>query len=187
MCVLTQHPLLVSWVSRWQAFFPFPNPPIPVYQPYYGEVPLQPPQPTKKDDKPKEATKAKKIIRAAGGVVWEDPTLAEWSKDDYRLFVGNLGHEVTDDGLKRAFMQYKSLNKARVVRDKRNCKSRGFGFVSFLDPQDFIRSLKEMDGKYICNRPCKLSKSNWEDRNIDVVHKKEKEKDIAHLIGRDEK
>jgi len=106
--------------------------------------------------------------------VWEDPTLAEWSKDDYRIFVGNLGHEVTDDGLKRSFMQYKSLNKARVVHDKRNDKSRGFGFVSFLDPQDFIRALKEMNGKYVGNRPCKLTKSRWDDRSFDTYTEKHK-------------
>jgi RNA recognition motif-containing protein len=60
--------------------------------------------------------------------------------------VGNLGNEVTDDGLKRAFTQYKSLSKARVVRDKRNMKSKGYGFVSFLEPQDFLRAMKEMQG-----------------------------------------
>jgi len=141
--------------------------------PYYGEVPLQPPQ-AKQDKKSLPKVQVKKILRTAGGEVWEDPTLAEWSKDDYRIFVGNLGHEVTDDGLKRSFMQYKSLNKARVVHDKRNDKSRGFGFVSFLDPQDFIRALKEMNGKYVGNRPCKLTKSRWDDRSFDTYTEKHK-------------
>ena len=34
---------------------------------------------------------------------------------------------------------------------KRNDKSRGFGFVSFLDPQDFIKALKEMNGNKVRN------------------------------------
>jgi RNA recognition motif-containing protein len=151
----------------------FPSFQVPLQ--YYGEVPLQPPQP--KEEKPKQKTQVQKFLRTAGGEVWEDPSLAEWSKDDHRLFVGNLGNEVTDDGLKRAFMQYKSLNRARVVRDKRNGKSRGFGFVSFLDPQDYLRALKEMNGKYVCNRPCKLLRSNWNERNLDTFNEKKEKKE----------
>ncbi len=87
--------------------------------------------------------------------------------EDYRIFVGNLGNEVSDEALKRAFNQFKSISRARVVRDKKNGKSRGYGFVSFLDANDFLRAMKEMQGKYICNRPCKLTKSRWQDRNIE--------------------
>jgi hypothetical protein len=31
-------------------------------------------------------------------------------------------------------------------------------------------------GKYVGNRPIKLKKSNWRDRNMDIVKKKEQEK-----------
>ena len=36
--------------------------------------------------------------------------------------------------------------------------------------------MREMDGKYVGNRPIKLRKSTWKERNIDVVRKKEKVK-----------
>jgi len=170
------NPMIQPNVMANQGFYPtFPGYGQPAMS-YYGEVPLQPPQ-AKIDKKSLPKVQVKKILRTAGGEVWEDPTLAEWSKDDYRIFVGNLGHEVTDDGLKRAFMQYKSLNKARVVHDKRNDKSRGFGFVSFLDPQDFIRALKEMNGKYVGNRPFKLTKSRWDDRSLENYTEKQKKEE----------
>jgi RNA recognition motif-containing protein len=51
-----------------------------------------------------------------------------------------------------------------VVRDKRTNKSKGYGFVSFLDGNDFAKAMREMNGKYIGNRPCKLRKSTWEER-----------------------
>ncbi|KAJ3113586.1 RNA-binding protein 42, partial [Phlyctochytrium bullatum] len=34
------------------------------------------------------------------------------------------------------------------------------------DPNDFVRALREMNGKYVGNRPVKLRKSNWADRNV---------------------
>ena len=44
-------------------------------------------------------------------------------------------------------------------------RSKGFGFVSLTDGNDFARALKEMEGKYIGNRPCQLRKSSWDERN----------------------
>lgn len=40
----------------------------------------------------------------------------------------------------------------------------GYGFVSFTDPIEGAKALREMDGKYIGNRPCKLRKSTWDER-----------------------
>ncbi|XP_065831895.1 RNA-binding protein 42-like isoform X2 [Oscarella lobularis] len=90
---------------------------------------------------------------------------------DFRVFCGNLGNEVTDDTLARAFNHYSSFQKAKVIRDKRTRKTRGFGFISFADGHDYLKALKEMNGKYIGNRPVKLTKSVWKDRNIDEREK----------------
>ncbi|KAL0488717.1 RNA-binding protein 42 [Acrasis kona] len=109
--------------------------------------------------------KKKKVLRQAAGEVWEDPTLAEWSENDYRIFVGDLGNEVNDDVLTRSFSQFSSFQKAKVVMDKRTGKSKGYGFVSFSNSQDYVNALQQMDGKYIGNRPCKLRRSRWKDRN----------------------
>ncbi|KAG1675731.1 RNA-binding protein 42 [Nymphon striatum] len=127
------------------------------------------------DDKKKEK-KPKKIVRTAGGQVWDDNTLLEWSQDDFRVFCGDLGNDVTDEVLTRTFSKYSSFLKARVVRDKRTNKTRGYGFASFKDPQDFIKAMKELNGKYVGSRPIKLRKSCWKDRNLEVAKKKTKER-----------
>ena len=54
----------------------------------------------------------------ADGSVWVDKTLDDWPENDWRLFAGDLGNEVTDDLLSRAFSKYASFAKAKVVRDK---------------------------------------------------------------------
>jgi hypothetical protein len=126
--------------------------------------------------------KSKRNLRMAGGEVWEDPTLAEWPENDFRLFIGDLGNEVNDELLVHSFSRYASFQKAKVIRDKHTQKSKGFGFVSFNDPFDCAKAMKEMNGKYIGNRPVKIRKSKWEERNIDVARKKMKRKKKKHHL-----
>eukprot|EP00877_Chromochloris_zofingiensis_P002247 jgi/Chrzof1/12022/Cz06g18130.t1 len=132
-----------------------------------------------KEDLLKEKQDKKKdkngVLRTAAGARWWDPTLAEWSENDFRIFVGDLGNEVNDDALGKAFSRYPSFAKAKIVRDKRTNKSKGFGFVSFLDSNDFAKALKEMNGKYIGNRPCKLRKSTWDERSAKPAPKRKAE------------
>ncbi|KAF5729738.1 hypothetical protein HS088_TW20G00102 [Tripterygium wilfordii] len=120
----------------------------------------------------KAETKKKAIPRKAAGQAWEDPTLAEWPENDFRLFCGDLGNEVNDDVLSKAFSRFPSFNMARVVRDKRTGKTKGYGFVSFANPSDLAAAMKEMNGKYVGNRPIKLRKSNWKERtDIEALQK----------------
>jgi hypothetical protein len=113
----------------------------------------------RKPDHHRKATKHT-VLRQGAGKVWDDPTLVEWNPNHFRLFCGNLGGEVHDEILYRAFSKYMSLQKARVIRDKKTTKSKGFGFVSFSDPNDFIQAWRDMNGKYIGSHPVKLSKAD---------------------------
>lgn len=121
------------------------------------------------EDKAAKAKAAATVIRKAAGKTWEDSTLLEFEENDFRLFAGDLGNEVTDEILTKTFSKYPSFLKAKVVRDKRTDKSRGYGFISFAEPDDFARAWKEMNGKYVGNRPIKLRKSQWKDRNVEIV------------------
>ncbi|KAJ1985228.1 hypothetical protein H4R34_000187 [Dimargaris verticillata] len=133
----------------------------------YGPLPPGTATPSGGESSTSSKPKKRKIVRAAGGEIWEDNTLNEWDENDYRLFAGDLGNEVTDDMLTKAFSKYPTFLKAKVVRDKKTGKTRGFGFISFKDPTDYSKAWREMNGKYVGNRPIKLRKSTWKDRNID--------------------
>jgi len=132
---------------------------MPVMLPSQGVKPKK-----KKITKTKPRATDPMHLRYCAGDTWVDKSLTEWPDNDFRIFCGDLGNEVSDAMLTSAFSKYPSFAKAKVIRDKRNGKSRGYGFISFLDPQDFLRALKEMQGKYVGNRPIKLKKSKWKDR-----------------------
>ena len=108
--------------------------------------------------------KQKTVVRSGGGQTWQDPSLLEWDPAHFRLFVGNLAGEVTDESLLKAFSKYPSVQKARVVRDKRTTKSKGYGFVSFVDGEEYFQSARDMQGKYIGSHPVLLRKSTTEIR-----------------------
>ncbi|RCI15638.1 hypothetical protein L249_3374 [Ophiocordyceps polyrhachis-furcata BCC 54312] len=117
--------------------------------------------------------KKKTVVRHGGGKKWTDDTLLEWDPSHLRLFVGNLAGETTDESLLKAFVRWKSVQKARVIRDKRTTKSKGYGFVSFSNADDFFQAAKEMNGKYIQSHPVVVRKANTE---IKVSNVKDKTK-----------
>jgi hypothetical protein len=107
------------------------------------------------------------VVRAGGGKTWTDGSLLEWDPAHPRLFIGNLAGEVTDDSLHKAFAKYASIVKTKVVRDRRTTKSKGYGFVSFRDADDYLKAFKEMQGKYIGSHPVLIKKSNTEIKAVD--------------------
>jgi RNA recognition motif. (a.k.a. RRM, RBD, or RNP domain) len=122
----------------------------------------------------KGETRTTVIRKGPGNHLYEDLTLLEWDPTHKRLFVGDLGNDVTDEMLTKAFEKYTSFSKAKVIRKKQDNKARGFGFVSFADPHDFLNAWKEMDGKYIGSRPCRLKRANEEVNPTTIGARKDK-------------
>ena len=109
----------------------------------------------------------------AAGKVWVDPTLDEWPENDFRIFVGNLDKAVTDQHLFDHYKKYASLAKAKIVLDATQ-SSKGFGFVSFLQPLDCAKAIRETDQTWLGSRPIRVKRSDWKDRNLNQVMKKNK-------------
>lgn len=55
------------------------------------------------DGKTSNPDKKVTVIRKGGGQTWEDNSLLEWDPTQFRIMVGNLAGEVTDDSLAKAF------------------------------------------------------------------------------------
>jgi len=51
------------------------------------------------------------------------------------IYVGNLSWSMTDDDLMNLFTQYGSVTSAKILKDKMNGRSKGFGFVEMEDDE----------------------------------------------------
>ena len=69
---------------------------------------------------------------------------------------------------------YPSFAMARIMFDKNDGKSRGYGFVSLLDAKECARAIREMDQSWLGSRPIKVKLSQWKDREWKEVRKKGK-------------
>lgn len=103
------------------------------------------------------------VVRKGGGEQWEDKSLLDWDHTKFRIMVGNLAGEVTDDSLAKAFTNY-GVSKARVIRDKRTTKSKGFGFVEFDEGELGFKAAREMVGKYIGSHPVTIQRAKTDVR-----------------------
>jgi len=69
------------------------------------------------------------------------------------LYVKNLDDSVTDDMLRDEFATIGTITSARVMRDIKADRSKGFGFVCYSTPDEATRAVNEMNGKLLANKP----------------------------------
>ena len=51
------------------------------------------------------------------------------------IYVGNLSWSMTDDDLMNLFTEHGSVTSAKILKDKMNGRSKGFGFVEMEDDE----------------------------------------------------
>ena len=64
-----------------------------------------------------------------------------------KLYVGGLSYDTTDDSLKAKFSEAGSVASASVVMDKMAGRSRGFGFVEFVNDADADKAIEMFNDK----------------------------------------
>ncbi|KAH7856050.1 hypothetical protein Vadar_032119 [Vaccinium darrowii] len=75
----------------------------------------------------------------------------------HKLYAGNLGWNITSQGLREAFEDCPGLLSAKVVYDRDSGRSRGFGFVTFSSAEDVETALNAMNGLELEGRPLRLN------------------------------
>jgi nucleolysin TIA-1/TIAR len=76
----------------------------------------------------------------------------------FHIFVGDLSPEVTDATLFACFSVYPACSDARVMWDHKTGRSKGYGFVSFRNPEEAQGAINDLTGKWLGNRQIRC---NW--------------------------
>ncbi len=64
-----------------------------------------------------------------------------------KLFVGNIAWETSNDQLQELFSQYGEVEEAIIIKDKFSGRSKGFGFVTFVNDEDADKATSELHEK----------------------------------------
>jgi RNA recognition motif-containing protein len=70
-----------------------------------------------------------------------------------KLFVGSLAWATDSSGLQAAFSRFGEIEEAIVISDRETGRSRGFGFVTFVDESSVAEAISEMNGSELDGRP----------------------------------
>ena len=98
-------------------------------------------KPAKKDEKPFEKRKP-------------HPAPADGSVE---IYVGNLSYDMTEDQLRKEFEAYGKVNSARLITNKFNGKSKGFGFVHMPNRGEVEAACAALNDKEILGRKIKCN------------------------------
>ena len=82
-----------------------------------------------------------------------------------RLMIRNLAYSVTEEHLENLFKQFGDLTELNLIIDESTGKNKGFGFVTFVFPENALEAYEQLDGSEFQGRlihilPAKAAKGN---------------------------
>ena len=75
------------------------------------------------------------------------------------IYVGNLSYDLTEDQLRKEFEAYGKVNSARIITNRYNGKSKGFGFVHMPNRAEVDAAVKALSDKEILGRKLKCNEA----------------------------
>ena len=69
------------------------------------------------------------------------------------IYVGNLSWSMTDEDLTNLFTQYGTVTSGKILKDKMNGRSKGFGFVEMSSDEEAKQAIADLNGKDLDGRP----------------------------------
>ncbi|KAJ8374566.1 hypothetical protein SKAU_G00051460 [Synaphobranchus kaupii] len=79
--------------------------------------------------------------------------------DEGKLFVGGLSFDTNEQSLEDVFSKYGQITEVVVIKDRESQKSRGFGFITFENPEDAKDAMLAMNGKSLDGRQIRVDQA----------------------------
>ncbi len=76
-----------------------------------------------------------------------------------KLYVGNLGYDVSDADLEQLFAAHGTVDSANVITDRSTGRSKGFGFVEMSSGAEAQSAIAALDGKDHAGRTIKVNEA----------------------------
>ena len=73
------------------------------------------------------------------------------------LFVGGIAYATTEDTLKNYFEQIGEVASAKIALERETGRSRGFGFIEFVDEANNQKAIDELDGTELEGKRLKIN------------------------------
>ena len=82
-----------------------------------------------------------------------------------KLYIGNLGFDVSDKDLEDLFAQAGVCDSAAVITDRATGRSRGFGFVEMSSNSEAQKAIQQFNGQELKGRALKVSEAKERESN----------------------
>ena len=81
------------------------------------------------------------------------------------IYAGNLSYEMTEQELGKLFEEYGAVASARIITNRFNGKSKGYGFVEMGNRGEAQAAMKALNGREIRGRRIVVNEAKNDDRN----------------------
>jgi RNA recognition motif-containing protein len=88
------------------------------------------------------------------------------------IYVGNLSWTMTDEDLSSLFTQYGTVSSAKILKDKMNGRSKGFGFVEMEDDEAARTAISNLNETEVMGRKLIVNESQPRQEGGDSGYKK---------------
>ncbi len=77
--------------------------------------------------------------------------------DNTNLFVGNFSWNLGEEDMRELFAPYGELEDVKLIIDRMTGRSKGFGFVKFVNEEDAAKALEELHEKEVDGRDIQVT------------------------------
>lgn len=84
--------------------------------------------------------------------------------DCVEIYVGNLNYDMTEEQMRKEFEHYGAVKSVRIISNRFNHKSKGFGFVEMPDRSEAEAAIKALNNKELQGRKLRVNEAKNKSR-----------------------